>query len=90
QAPRFLIQNLVDAGGSKAVGADESHLRVVLQHPGSASTMTGIAFGQGNWAGHLEAGGAVDIIASLEINEFRGQRNLQLMVEDIRSAQGKS
>ena len=50
----------------------------------------GIAFGQGNWAGHLEAGGSVDIIASLEINEFRGQRNLQLMVEDIRSAQGKS
>jgi len=90
QAPRFLIQNLVDAGGSKAVGADESHLRVVLQHPGSATTMTGIAFGQGTWAGHLEAGGAVDIIASLEINEFRGQRNLQLMVEDIRTAQGKS
>ena len=52
--------------------------------------MTGIAFGQGTWARHLEAGGAVDIIASLEINEFRGQRNLQLMVEDIRSAQGKS
>ena len=90
QAPRFLIQNLVDAGGTKAVGADESHLRVVLQHPGSATTMTGIAFGQAAWAGHLEAGGAVDIIASLEINEFRGQRNLQLMVEDIRSAQGKS
>jgi len=90
QAPRFLIQNLVDAGGTKAVGSDESHLRVVLQHPGSATTMTGIAFGQGTWAGHLETGGAVDIIASLEINKFRGQRNLQLMVEDIRSAQGKS
>ncbi len=90
EAPRFLIQNLVDAGGTKAVGADESHLRVVLQHPGSATTMTGIAFGQGTWAGHLEAGGDVDIIASLEINEFRGQRSLQLMVEDIRSAQGKS
>jgi len=90
QAPRFLIQNLVDAGGTKAVGADESHLRVVLQHPGSATTMSGIAFGQGSWAAHLEAGGAIDIIASLEINEFRGQRNLQLMVEDIRSAQGKS
>jgi single-stranded-DNA-specific exonuclease len=90
QAPRFLIQNLLDAGGTKAVGADESHLRVVLQHPGSAMIMTGIAFGQAAWAGHLEAGGAVDIIASLEINEFRGQRNLQLMVEDIRSAQGKS
>jgi len=90
EAPRFLIQNLVDAGGTKAVGADESHLRVVLQHPGSATTMTGIAFGQGTWAGHLKAGGAVDIIASLEINEFRGQRNLQLMVEDIRPTQGKS
>src|SRR6056300_436003 len=70
EAPRFLIQNLVDSGGTKAVGADESHLRVVLQHPGSATTMSGIAFGQAAWAGHLEAGGAVDIIASLEINEF--------------------
>jgi single-stranded-DNA-specific exonuclease len=90
QAPRFLIQNLVDAGGTKAVGADENHLRVVLQHPGSATTMTGIAFGQGTWAGHLEAGGDVDIIASLEINEFRGQRSLQLMVEDIRSTLEKS
>ena len=90
EAPRFLIQNLVDAGGTKAVGADENHLRVVLQHPGSATTMTGIAFGQGHWAGHLEAGGDVDIIASLEINEFRGQRSLQLMVEDIRSTHEKS
>jgi len=72
------------------VGADENHLRVVLQHPGSATTMTGIAFGQGHWAGHLEAGGDVDIIASLEINEFRGQRSLQLMVEDIRSTHEKS
>ena len=90
QAPRFLIENLVDAGGGKAVGADQSHLRVVLQHPGCATTMTGIAFEQGAWVGHLKAGGAVDIIASLEINEFRGQRNLQLMIEDIRSAQGKS
>ena len=41
-------------------------------------------------AADLEAGGDVDIIASLEINEFRGQRSLQLMVEDIRSTLEKS
>ncbi len=87
KAPRFLIQNLVDAGSSKAVGENKSHLRVVLQHPGSTTTMSGIAFGQGSWTSHLKAGRAIDIIASLEINLFRGQRNLQLMIEDIRAAQ---
>jgi len=84
EAPKFLIQNVIDAGGSKAVGADGTHLRLEVKHPNSNTAMVGIAFGQAEWLSELKSGASIDIIASISLNEFRGQTSLQLMVEAIR------
>jgi hypothetical protein len=46
--------------------------------------MVGIAFGQAEWLSELKSGATLDIIASISLNEFRGQTSLQLMVEAIR------
>lgn len=45
-----------------------------------------IAFGKGDLINVLEQGSFVDIAFYLEINEFRGQENLQLMVKDIKQS----
>ncbi len=86
EAPKFLIQNIIDAGGSKAVGADGTHLRLEVKHPNSNTTITGIGFGLADWITELKSGTPVDIIASISLNEFRGEKSLQLMVEAIRSS----
>jgi single-stranded-DNA-specific exonuclease len=83
-APLFKFSNLVDAGESRAVGADKSHLRLVVKHPGSSVKMVGIAFGKGHLADEISNGRTFELLASITENEFRGEKSLQLMVEDLR------
>jgi single-stranded-DNA-specific exonuclease len=66
----------------RAVGRDRKHLKLALSD-GSA-TWDAIAFRQGAWAGHLPP--VVDVAYHLELNEWRGERRLQLNVQDIRPA----
>ncbi len=63
-----------------AVGAEGQHLRLVLNDGWVA--WDGIAFRQGEWAGHLPD--CVDIVYHLEVNEWRDQPRLQLNIQDLR------
>lgn len=84
ESPLFLISGLVDAGGTKAIGTAGNHLRLVVKHEGSSTVMSGIAFGKGEHAQRIKDGASFDILASVNENEFRGEKNLQLVVEDLR------
>lgn len=66
----------------RAVGRDGRHLKMTLTD--GVATWDAIAFRQGAWEGRLPA--TVDIAYHLELNEWRGQRQLQLNVRDVRSA----
>jgi len=79
--PLFLSRN-VQAKDQRAVGHDGQHLKLKLSH--GQSTWDSIAFRQGEWVGKLP--GRVDVVYNLEINEWNGQRRLQLNVQDIRPA----
>ncbi len=84
--PVFLSQG-VEVIHHRAVGQDGSHLQLTL----AAGSITGyreigaIAFRQGEWANHLPQ--TIDLVYSIGVNEWRGNRNLQLMVQDIRPSQ---
>ncbi len=84
--PVFLSRD-VEVIHHRAVGQDGSHLQLTL----AAGSITGyreigaIAFRQGEWASHLPQ--TVDLVYSISVNEWRGNRNLQLMVQDIRPSQ---
>ncbi|MEY2963608.1 MAG: single-stranded-DNA-specific exonuclease RecJ [Bacteroidota bacterium] len=84
EAPMFRIRNLIDAGGSSAVGTDKSHLRLVVRHPDSNHTMVGIAFGMGHLIEQVKSGQPFEILAHVDENEFRGAKSLQLQVVDLR------
>lgn len=67
----------------KIMGKQGNHLKFTLQ--GDHQRITVIAFNQGKLAPVLRAkGGQVDIAAKISINEWRGQRQVQLMLEDFR------
>ncbi|MGD2105478.1 MAG: single-stranded-DNA-specific exonuclease RecJ [Anaerolineae bacterium] len=68
----------------RAVGRGARHLKLVLSD--GVATWEAIAFRQGAWAGSLPS--VVDVAYHLELNEWRGQRRLQLNVQDIRLADG--
>jgi single-stranded-DNA-specific exonuclease len=66
----------------RAVGREGRHLKLALSD--GAATWDAIAFRQGEWAGQLPA--TVDVAYHLEVNEWNDRRQLQLNVQDIRSA----
>ena len=86
--PLFLSRN-VEVISHRAVGQEGAHLQMRLssQNGGNAHQLVpAIAFRQGAWADGMPQ--LIDLVYSININEWNGRRNLQLMVQDIRPAEG--
>ena len=84
EAPVFLFKNLINAGNTRAVGADAKHLKLHLKALEGSSSINGIAFGEGHLAAALASGQPCDVLASVVENHFNGQTTLELMVTGIR------
>lgn len=84
-APVFLSR-FVEVISHRTVGHDNAHLQLRLMDGGqqdrAPQIFAAIAFRQGSWAAALPR--YIDIIYSIGVNEWRGQKSLQLMVQDIR------
>jgi len=83
-----VTKNLRDAGGTRAVGGDMSHLKLELTDA-DGYRLNGIGFGLGPWAAELNGGAEVDVVYSLSFNEYRGMTTVQLMVKDIRLSEAE-
>jgi single-stranded-DNA-specific exonuclease len=87
-APLFLSRN-VEVMSHRAVGQDSAHLQLRLSNGNGGHVhqlLPAIAFRQGAWADRLPQ--LIDLVYSLGVNEWNGRRSLQLMVQDIRAAEG--
>jgi single-stranded-DNA-specific exonuclease len=83
-APIFVSRDVV-VGSHRAVGRDGAHLQLqFVQNEARHQQIAGIAFRQGAWAGQLPP--RVDIVYTVGMNEWNGNRNLQLVVQDIKPA----
>jgi single-stranded-DNA-specific exonuclease len=82
--PQFLSRNL-RLKHKKVVGQDEQHLRLVL-HDGRQDWQA-IAFRQGYWLDKLSLSQEIDIVYHLEINEWNGERQMQLNIKDLHPSQ---
>ncbi len=78
--PVFVAKKVYNTGWSKVV--KENHIRFVLQQ--GTVKMTGIGFNMAEKMPLLEAGKAVDIVFTIDENEWNGEKNLQLKVIDVR------
>lgn len=84
-SPVFVSYNVIDTGTGRMVGSSGEHLRLDLCQPASGpTTFPGIAFSQANHFEYIRRGKPFDICYSVEMNEFRGNRNLQLNIKDIK------
>ncbi len=85
-SPVFMSRNVSDSGTGKMVGANGEHLKLELcQESSGTKTISAIAFSQANHFEYIRKGKPFDICYSLEMNEFRGNRNLQLNIRDIKT-----
>jgi single-stranded-DNA-specific exonuclease len=81
--PIFLSKNVKIAGTARTVGKDRTHLSFELQLDNQRK-ITAIAFKQGHRID--EVSGAIDVVYTLNYNEFRDVRNLQLNVIDFQKS----
>jgi single-stranded-DNA-specific exonuclease len=65
---------------ARGVGKDSAHLKLTLSD--ERITYDGIAFRQGKWLENMPP--RLDILYTFEMNEFNGQKNLQLNIQDIK------
>jgi single-stranded-DNA-specific exonuclease len=82
--PRFLSQNL-RVKYRKTVGQEGKHLKLTLND--GRYDWDAIAFRQGHWIDRVHVSGHIDVVYSLEFNEWNGRRNLQLNIKDLRPSE---
>lgn len=78
--PIFVVRRVHDTGYSKIV--KEDHLRFVLRQ--GDITFTGIGFNLAAKYPLLAGSAPVDVVFTLDENEWNGEKNLQLKVIDVR------
>ncbi len=85
QAPRptFAVRNMV-LREKTVIGKDQTHVRVLLAD--GTTVRKGIAFGMANDFADLHPGDRIDCAAHLGMNEWNGNRELQLQLIDVHPA----
>ncbi len=83
--PIFVTRDLINYRYTKRVGKMGQHLKLDLTD--LLSSISGIAFGRGDFATYLQNGNAVDVCYQLDENHFNGVTSIQMMVEDIKPHQ---
>lgn len=81
--PVFMTKNVRDTGMSKII--KENHVRFVLNQ--NNSTFTGIGFNLAHKFNLLQMKQPLDIVFTLDENEWNGEKSLQLRICDIRLSQ---
>jgi single-stranded-DNA-specific exonuclease len=81
--PPTLMAPQVRVRGVRTVG-DGKHLRLVVEGETNGVVYDAIGFHQGEWTAALGEGSRIDLAFQLEVNEWNGNKRLQLNVQDVR------
>lgn len=81
--PVFMTKNCFDAGKSRAVGEDQTHLKLDVIDD-TESTLSGIGFGMAANISRIKSRDPFQILYTVEENEFRGEVSLQLKLKDLK------
>lgn len=80
--PVFAVRNIKIHKIS--VMSDGKHLRMTLLKDGKY--LDAVGFGMGEYYHHLEEGDFIDVAFALDINDYKGFQNVQLILKDIKKA----
>ena len=82
-SPVFMTRNIKDTGYGKAIGSDETHLRLFVRQ-GETGGYAAIGFGLAKKKDLACGGEYFDAAYSIDENEWNGEVSLQLRLRDIR------
>jgi single-stranded-DNA-specific exonuclease RecJ len=80
--PVFIAKKVFNTGFSKIV--KEEHLRFVLTQ--NSTTITGIGFNMAGKFHLLQAKHPLDVVFTIDLNEWNGEKSLQLKVLDVKKS----
>ncbi|MGN1387285.1 MAG: single-stranded-DNA-specific exonuclease RecJ [Bacillus sp. (in: firmicutes)] len=78
--PRVLLENLT-LDTMKRIGADGSHLKVLLTD--QEHSLDGVGFGMGDYCDQVSPNANVSVIGELSINEWNNRRKPQIFLQDL-------
>lgn len=81
--PRYMIRGAT-VDSIDAVGNDGKHLRMRITD--GAVRLKTIGFRFGEWATRLVRGDTIDLVCTIDVNEWNGNRELQIKIHDLRKA----
>jgi len=80
--PLLFVGRALTVIAADAIGADGKHLRLTLcENEGKAHKCIGFKFG--DWAEDLASGDKIDAVFEINVNEWNGNRELQLRIVDL-------
>jgi len=86
EKPKYLARGLTVAG-LEPVGKTKKHLRIMVRHNTDKVRKTigwSLCNGSGtNWCEELKAGDKIDMVFEVDVNEWNGNRELQLTIVDL-------
>lgn len=82
QKPVFVVEDLTVLSAFP-MGRENRHLKLVLQSPSHAKPLHTVGWGLGEKVQDLQVGQKVAVAGYVEINEYKGRRNVQLVIKDI-------
>lgn len=84
--PTFVSKDVV-IGDMRLVGRDGQHLKLVIGYQPSAVSFEAIAFGMRDNANSLHIGDTVDIVYTINQDNWNGNKKLQLKVKDLQKSE---
>jgi len=82
EEPVFVCREL-EVEDFRIIGKDQTHLKLRLRDPKMFKSFSCIGFRQGGQAANLKVGGKIDVAFKLDSNEWNGNKELQLKIEDL-------
>ncbi len=80
--PLFLVKNSV-IENMRTVGNGNKHLKFYLKHENMTKSFEAIGFGMGEHIENIKMGDKMDIVCEVNLNQFNGNRKLELKIVDF-------
>jgi single-stranded-DNA-specific exonuclease len=82
--PDFVTRGL-EAVKAGLVGKENQHLKLMVQSPKSSKSFPAIGFGMGEYFPQLSPGKKIDLAYNLTVNEWGGEKKLELKIKDLKT-----
>ncbi len=84
--PIFLVKDL-RVENVRQVGNGNKHLKLFLKHEKTVKGFDGIGFGMGDRVEQIKYGDKVEVVCEINLNEFNGDRRLELKLVDLKKSE---